>query len=123
MRYIRTTDGRIFEVMSGPDENEWYEQKDGIICLPKKKILKQTNTIEELCDEFVWKWNEKEFPYSKARQYDRYSGYGDLKRAIRAEENYGKYLNYDYEIYGAIWTKWGLKYVAKINNKGELELL
>jgi hypothetical protein len=26
-------------------------------------------------------------------------------------------------IYGAIWTEWGLKYVARMNEKGELELL
>ena len=27
------------------------------------------------------------------------------------------------KIYGAIWTEWGLKYIAKMNSKGELELL
>ena len=26
-------------------------------------------------------------------------------------------------VYGAIWTEFGLKYIAKLNNKGELELL
>ena len=95
------------------------------ICSRKdlESLGKMANNIEELCDEFDWKWNEKEFPYSTARQHSRYSGYGDLKRAMRGEENYGKYLNQDYEIYGAIWTDKGLIYVAKMNEKGELELL
>lgn len=76
-----------------------------------------------MCDEFDWRWNEKEFPYSKVRQHSRYGGYGDLERAMKEEENYGKHLNHDYEIYGAIWTDKGLIYVAKMNEKGEFELL
>lgn len=86
-------------------------------------VIAEADTIDELCDEFDWKWNEKEFPYSKVRQHSRYGGYGDLERAMREEENYGKHLNHDYEIYGAIWTDKGLIYVAKMNNKGVLELL
>lgn len=109
MRYIRTEDGRIVDTT---------KEKVSLGYHPK-----EADTILELCDEFDWKWNETEFPYSIARQHDRYDGYGDLKRAMRGEENYGKYLNQDYEIYGAIWTDKGLIYVAKINEKGELELL
>ena len=29
----------------------------------------------------------------------------------------------DIKLYGAIWTEWGLKYVAKMNDQGKLELL
>ena len=29
----------------------------------------------------------------------------------------------DKNVYGAIWTEWGLKYVSKMNEKGELELI
>lgn len=118
MRYIRTKDG-IFDnqLMDGIIPERISAQSFGI------EAVKYADTIEELCDEFCWKWNEKEFPYSTVRQHDRYSGYGDLKRAIREEENYGKYLNQDYEVYGAIWTDKGLIYVAKMNKKGELELL
>lgn len=113
MKYIRTKDG--IQGYNNICELSYISQTMGRINI--------ANTIEKLCDEFDWKWNKKEFPYSTARQHDRYSGYGDLKRAIRGEENYGKYLNQDYEIYGAIWTDKGLIYVAKMNEKGELELL
>lgn len=113
MKYIRTKDGYIFN-----QEDTDFES------IKPEYIIKQADTIEELCDEFDWKWNKKEFPYSTARQHDRYNGYGDLKRAIRGEENYGKYLNQDYEIYGAIWTDKGLIYVAKMKGvlpNGEID--
>ena len=124
MKYIRANDNKIYntnELIKCEDKrfpDGWFT-KNGVPLI----AIKQADTIEELCDEFDWKWNEKEFPYSKTRQHDRYSVYGDLKRAIREEENYGKYLNQDYEIYGAIWTDKGLIYVAKMNDKGDLELL
>ena len=50
------------------------------------KIVKQADTIEELCDEIVMRKDSK-------------------------------------TIYGAIWTELGLRYVAKMNEKGELELI
>lgn len=126
MRYIRTKNG-IYDL-----EKSLFHQYNGIRVLTpyckqyeeNPSLCKTADTIEELCDEFDWKWNEKEFPYSKVRQHSRYSGYGDLERAMRDEENYyGKYLNHDYEIYGAIWTDKGLIYVAKMNEKGKMELL
>lgn len=118
MKYIRTKDGRITTL-----KNELVKECGIWVLGGKNNILKQADTIEELCDEFDWKWNGKEFPYSTVRQHSRYSGYGDLKRAIREEENYEKYLNFDYQIFGAIWTDKGLIYVAKMNEKEEMELL
>ena len=120
-KYIRTKT-KIEEIetaLSNKELFDYLKQFDNY----KDDLIMVADTIEELCDEFVWKWNEKEFPYSTARQYNRYSGYGDLKRAIRQEENYGKYINHEYQIYGAVWRDEGLIYVAKINDKGELELL
>lgn len=38
-------------------------------------------------------------------------------------KNYLDALATQKEVYGAIWTDKGLIYVAKMNNKGELELL
>jgi hypothetical protein len=121
-----TKDGNLKWTAVGTDKNTMENQR-GRRCqfgaTLNSEIISQADTIEELCDEFDWKWNEKEFPYSKVRQHSRYGGYGDLERAMKEEENYGKHLNYDYEIYGAIWTDKGLTYVAKLNSKGELELL
>ena len=120
-KYIRTKTNIVGAITALSNEElfDYLKQFDNY----KDDLIKVADTIEELCDEFVWKWNEKEFPYSTARQHSRYSGYGDLKRAIRQEENYGKYINHDYQIYGAIWTDKGLIYVAKMNEKGELDLL
>ena len=49
------------------------------------------------------------------KQYDRFKDrhiltYLDIKNSCK-------------EVYGAIWTDTGLKYIAKMNEKGELELL
>ena len=66
------------------------------------EIINQADTIEELCDEFVGIYKGK---HIKSLSKDLWI----LK---------------DCEvIYGAIWTDKGLIYVAKMNDKGELELL
>lgn len=127
MKYIRTKDGRIFEVMSGPDENEWYEQKDGIICLPKKKILKQADNIEELCDEFVvehdsnlYNDNGRDIYY---QVYGRACHRGDSYYDFTFEQIRTGRIEMGGTLCGAIWTDKGLIYVAKMNDKGELCLL
>jgi hypothetical protein len=120
MKYIRTKDG-IFEVVK--EDGNWleiisnFERKMQCHCVIKKHaVIKQSDTIEELCDECISVledgngshiWHESEFeentPYlfHKARMFKE-----------------------DDEIfYGAIWTDKGLIYVAKMNDKGELELL
>ena len=76
----------------------------------KNDLIKVADTIEELCDEFViiddldrginTLWHTKVFSLEEIRKMVKYN-----------------------EIYAAIWTEWGLKYVAKMNEKGELELL
>lgn len=65
------------------------------------EVLKQANTIEELCNEFVVEDN-----------YD-FAIFSNLKLAMQTKGT----------CYGAIWTDKGLIYVAKMNDKGELELL
>lgn len=109
MKYIRTK------------EELGIEREDGVCCFrtwvahadsPLKKDWLYANTIEELCDDFVVIFKEG----------DKLLTYGDLERA--------KDFFYGYTglrrmkcIYGAIWTDKGLIYVAKMNDKGELELL
>ena len=65
------------------------------------EIIKQADTIKELCDEFVM------ISDGKHKLDIGCHSYGDKK----------------IQIYGAIWTNKGLIYVAKMNEKGELELL
>lgn len=67
-------------------------------------IIKQANAVEELCDEFVLCGK------------GRHCVIGDVEaREMSADKAI--------VIYGAIWTEWGLRYVAKMNEEGELELL
>lgn len=95
MKYIRTKDGRILVA----DDNS---------LMSKLTTNKVADTIEELCDEFVM-INEENEHYIKQDN--------DIHH-IRRKWEIG-----NYKVYGAIWTDKGLIYVAKMNNKGELELL
>lgn len=63
--------------------------------------IKIADTIEELCDEFVC----------------------DNKVFHTFREMLAYKCNANIKSYGAIWTDKGLIYVAKMNDKGEMELL
>lgn len=67
-------------------------------------IVKKADTIEELCDEFVVKMD----------------GECITRRTLLELRDMVHYVQ---AIYGAIWTDKGLIYVAKMNDKGEFELL
>lgn len=107
MKYIRTVDGIFEKDLIIADILNGF--KDSVP--PEDTIIKEADTIEELCDEFVVVDNERHF----IEHYD-----------LDLEDKYlrKRYcLSSDYKIYGAIWTEWGLKYAAKMNEKGELELI
>ena len=107
MKYVRTKDGRIIKI--GEQTDVGYEKgtfevhnKAGIVASYESiEVLKETDTIKELCDEFVM------ISDGKHKLDIGCHSYGDEK----------------IQIYGAIWTDKGLIYVAKMNKKGELELL
>ena len=121
MRYIRTEDD-IFEL-----KKPYYIDKINHLCwevsfLPlvihdMGEIIKQADTIEELCDEFV---------LMEEDNYPTLLECFDLKKKTflrRNEYEFSSILPEKPIIYGAIWTDKGLIYVAKMNGKGELELL
>ena len=112
MKYIRTKDGIVGICTHEDNKNVRIKYHDnlGNHCplFSKEEILKQADTIEELCDEFIGIYKDEEEIDDKEISYF-------LENLSR--ENYFK------EIYGAIWTDKGLIYVAKMNDKGELELL
>lgn len=145
MRYIRTIDGRIvdlekfineekdtfyykdfiFEEITKDGELKWtaigteknsIKDQIGRRChfsaTLNSEILKQTNTIEELCDEFV----------VIGIFINQIGCCCDTLEEAKELKDYVE-LPQEQIIYGAIWTEWGLKYVAKMNDKGELELL
>ena len=118
MKYIRTKDGRIYDVKKysrldiDDDGNYHLWHKPEFSCLyhidiDKEDIVKISDTIEELCDEFVIVLGN-----GLHRFVRRLSGQGKGGITWYRQRNY-KIVN----IYGAIWTDKGLIYVAKMNDK------
>ena len=106
MKYIRTKDG-IVGICSHEDNKNVrikYHDNLGNHCplFSKDDVLKQADTIKELCDCFSYE-TETVRDFLVARSW---------KRAMPERH-----------IYGCIKTDKGLIYVAKMNDKGELELL
>ena len=102
MKYIRIKDKIMtYEELQKYGSEKWLNGEE-------IEILKQADTIEELCDEFV-------IADVEHRCWERVFKPA-LKQVLKDYEK-------PYEIYGAIWTDKGLIYVAKMNDKGELELL
>lgn len=108
MKYIRTKDE--LGILIEPKDNEELQKfKVGVNDMifstwygnNRDNILKQADTIEELCDEFV----------CDNKVFHTFRGMLAYK------------CNANIKSYGAIWTDKGLVYVAKLNDKGELELL
>ena len=110
MRYIRMADGTI------------KTQYDTI--RPQFKV-KEADTIEELCDVIVC--NEKLFYPLASYDTNNHFNWEEITRCshnVCCSADYkGKAEDLYFKIYGAIWTDKGLVYVAKMNGKGELELL
>ena len=107
MKYIRTKDG-IYENNTRFSDKTLNEVSSGLI-----EIIKQADTIEELCDTFIAVGDKgvicafSTFEELKKFDYTLYGGYQEL-----------------IEKYGAIYIKdKGLIYIAKMNEKGELEFL
>lgn len=102
--YIRTKN-LIYEVESETCDKKGYFVGDYGVIL-KEQVTKEAKSIEELCDEFVG--------------VDKTCENGhQLLRAVPYK--CAKFWNGG--VFGAIWTDKGLIYVAKMNDKGELELI
>lgn len=120
MKYIRTKDG-IYDISNWKETDIYFEGENGFIT--KKRIIKQADTIEELCDELIIKNpnNDGEF-YRKVFVYQ--GAWENILNEKHAKHCTNRDIyEHDVEIFGAIWTDKGLIYVAKMNEKGELELL
>ena len=110
MKYIRTKDGRLLKVRLEYHELPaaedtivyWSEIREPFI--NRQDDFKLSDTIEELCDEFVIINNENEMEVIHNFNFAKNSCIYDV-------------------LYGAIWTNKGLIYAAKMNEDGELELL
>lgn len=145
MRYIVTKDGRIAEIketmfVKQCEDGKRLVYKDSpFICVlyGNDTILKQADTIEELCDELVAedRTGHRWLAYITTKTYEdsegniiEYKVYGN-----KYTEEYPHNLIDDIKrkglkIYGAIWVTDEngvptLKPVSKVNEEGALELI
>lgn len=132
MKYVRTKDN-IYEIVNDYGSSCAVKSKgkrgrtaiDGFIVKYGLSYAPRADTIEELCDRYVvinqcnktkWVYTKKQFKKRVERN----------KTHIGGRDTYADRLMYLLEyndVYLAIWTDKGLIYVAKMNDKGELELL
>lgn len=111
MKYIRT-DNTNFIYKFNDDAD--YMQYDNI----KGHIVRVADTIEELCDGYMV---YIECQFNKSLIFDNYKlDFERFKYVLNWEKS--KYLC-DVIGYGFVKTDKGLIYVAKLNDKGELELI
>ena len=110
MKYIRTKYG-IFELLENGLSQTPIEVQNALIT----GDYNQADTIEELCDAFVM------FSQNRKKGISVLQSISYARLYVKRDNRYdGHYVD---KIYGAIWTDKGLIYVAKMNDKGELELL
>ena len=112
--YIRTKDG-VYEVDEIKpyflDEKQKLFINNGLkIAVNEKQVIKQADTIEELCDRFVVNFE----CFNRSYYFIYKNSYDELKRDVQTIQ---------YSAYGAIWTSKGLIFVAKMNDKGDLILI
>lgn len=118
-KYIRTKDG-IFELVDtyykcvDGIETYMYNDKGRGVEINSDQILKKADTIEELCDEF-------RYEFDNVLQHEKCYEYA----------NSGKWCDWDTDneldekqiltVKGGIWTDKGLIYKAKMNENGGIE--
>ena len=116
-------DDKVYELKKTKEDKKdsvliyyYIETSPNTALLLGKKDLKQyrqADSIEELCDEFIFEGVDDEKPslcdnFSELLYWFNYS-----KKQQYVKRN----------CYGATWTDKGLIYIAKMNDKGELELI
>ena len=122
MKYIRTKDG-VYELLRESETKKSYITKKSGLVIHKDKIIKQADTIEELCDELVFEWHRSSIDHDNGtwHLYHEISLKEEIENALT--DGYRASKEEVKNIFGAIWTDKGLIYTAKMNEKGELELL
>lgn len=118
--YVRT-ELRVYQVIQ--EYTDFYVVKDGNVnpALPKSFVLTKSDDVKELCDGFYIDFvNYKGFDKDKIGEPYTFEEFRDCFMAYREYEG-NQYTHC--EGYGFIKTNKGLIYVAKMNQKGELELL
>ena len=122
--YNLDTKENVIKACKNEEERDcYYIENDTIYdycffdgCIWENHIIKQSDNLAELCDEFVfYHCIGNPFLYTGSKQRLK-EYYLTKKYAKICKEN-------DDFFYGAVWTLKGLKYVAKMDDNGELVLL
>ena len=139
MKYIRTKENHIFKIEENITDEE-INSKQYAMLYCGEEIINQADDIEDLCDGFIGiatkvypnrpdiepyiHYFNKPFEFEYGNNMNRHLKLIDveLKNQNGWEHPTKKWFE-DCDIYGFIRTKKGLIYVAKMNEKGELELL
>ena len=108
--YIRTKN-RIYKVESETCHKQGYyidRYEDDVVS--KDQVIKQSESLFELIDEFVVIRDS-----TKINQLVRTDDIEYLKEMIKEDKRI-------IEVKGAVWTDFGLKYVARLTEDGGIEL-
>ena len=119
MKYVRTNNGvydtkdyEVTKIISIYEPSLFEGINEGDLVLnvncAYKKVIKQADTIEELCDGFIF----KDTYANDLHLLDKKDGISILGASLFKDT-----------LRGFIETDKGLIYVAKMNEKGELELI
>lgn len=118
MKYVRTKDG-IYDTTKGLYTPSIKMFAIGTKTIYDDDIIKQADTIEELCDGF---YNDILNDFD-CFGFDSLYMYMDFDTFKSDWSGYRNQDDWNGDGYGFIKTDKGLIYVAKLNDKGELELL
>jgi len=119
-RYVRTKDrvGKIAEPTEDcpiVEDEHWLGLTYGLIHKDTEPIIARANTLEELCDVVVeTKGTTEEFKHYiyEGERFEKLKS--KIIDDIRTQ---------GFRVYFAIWTEWGLKYVAEMTREGDSILL
>ena len=125
--YIRTK-SNIYETESPFLDNngKWVGYnivEDDMAIILRSQVIREADTIEELCDEFVLYYGDTmqtSIPIPWATYERRDDNWQKHKEKLISEL---KKAEKKATVYGAIWTSKGLIYVAKMNSDGKLVLI
>ena len=113
-KYVRTKDG-IYKLLEIDSHGVYYT--DDLKHFYKSEITAESDKIEELCDRIFAFHKENKWGIPDMEGYTLES----LKEEIKQNELDNSIDDFIFKF--AIWTDKGLIYVAKMNSKGDLELL
>lgn len=124
-KFIRTKDGRIVDTENAYEPLQWAEQASDYAL-----TIKEADTIEELCDEFVYikdgiasQYLTIDFKFKRDDEFCALRNKLTANGIAEISKGISKYELENGELKFAIWTDKGLIYVAKMNENGKLELI